>query len=315
MKPLLSIVTPAFNEAGCLTEFHRRLSAALADVEWEWIVVDDHSTDDTFAVLAQLSKADARVRGVRLARNFGSHAAIACGLAQARGDAAVVLPADLQDPPELARELLAPWRDGAQIVWAVRSGPPLDQGIADRAMSWLYHFGMRRVAGLRELPPPAADAFLIDHALIAMLKQCGETHTNVFVLVAWIGGRQASVSYEKQARFSGRSGWTLTKKIELLIDSVTAFSYAPLRAMSALGLLTALAGFIYAVVVAANALAGRPPAGWSSLMVVLLVVGGCQMLMLGILGEYIGRALREARRRPRYLVQETTSPIESKTKT
>jgi dolichol-phosphate mannosyltransferase len=305
MKPMLSIVTPAFNEAANLPEFHRRLSAALAGVEWEWIAVDDHSTDDSFAVLAQLAQSDARVRGVRLLRNFGSHAAIACGLAQARGDAAVVLAADLQDPPELVGELLACWRDGAQIVWAVRSGPPPDQGPVDRAMSWLYNFGMRRIAGLRELPPPGADGFLIDRALMSALEQCGESHTNVLVLVAWIGGRQAGVVYKKEARRSGRSGWTLKKKIELLVDSVTAFSYAPLRAMSALGLLTALAGLFYAVFVATHALAGKPPAGWSSLMVVLLLVGGCQMLMLGILGEYIGRALREARRRPRYLIQAT----------
>ena len=310
MKPLLSVVTPAYNEAASLPEFHRRLSAALAGVEWEWIAVDDHSADGTFTVLTELAKSDARVRGVRLQRNFGSHAAIACGLAQARGNAAVVLAADLQDPPELVRDLLARWRDGVQIVWAVRAGPPPDQGYADRAMSWLYNFAMRHIAGLRELPPPGADGFLIDRALIAALEQCGESHTNVLVLVAWIGGPQAEVVYAKQPRRSGRSGWTWKKKVELLVDSVTAFSYAPLRAMSALGGLTALAGFVYAAVVVANVLAGKPPAGWSSLMVVVLLVGGCQMLMLGILGEYVGRSLREARRRPRYLIQATVGSAE-----
>ena len=303
MKPLLSIVTPAFNEASNLPEFHRRLSGALAGVEWEWIAVDDHSADDTFAVLTELAQRDARVRGVRLQRNFGSHAAIACGLRQARGEAAVVLAMDLQDPPELVVEMLARWRDGAQIVWAVRSGPPPDQGLAERAMSWLYHFTMRRVAGLRELPPPGADAFLIERPLLAALEQCGESHTNVFVLLAWIGGRQAEVVFAKQARHAGRSGWTWKKKFELLVDSVTAFSYVPLRAMSVLGGLTALAGCIYAGIVVANALAGKPPAGWSSLMVVVLLVGGAQMLMLGVLGEYLGRVLREARRRPRYLIE------------
>jgi dolichol-phosphate mannosyltransferase len=305
MKPMLSIVTPAFNEAANLPEFHRRLSVALAGVEWEWIVVDDHSTDETFAVLTQLAQSDTRVRGVRLLRNFGSHAAIACGLAQARGDAAVVLAADLQDPPELVGDMLARWREGAQIVWAVRAGSAPDRGPVDRTMSWLYNFGMRHVAGLQELPPAGTDGFLIDRAILTALEQCRENHTNVMLLVAWIGGQQAEVVYEKEARRSGQSGWTLKKKIELLVDSVTAFSYVPLRAMSALGLLTALAGFVYAVFVVAHALAGKPPAGWSSLMVVVLLVGGCQMAMLGILGEYIGRSLREARHRPRYLIQAT----------
>lgn len=308
MKPLLSIVTPAFNEAANLPEFHRRLSAALTGVEWEWIAVDDHSSDDSFGVLTALAKGDARVRGVRLQRNFGSHAAIACGLAQARGDAAVVLATDLQDPPELAAQMLARWRDGVQIVWAVNSRPPPDQGLADRTMSRLYHFTMRRIAGLRELPPPGADAFLIDRTLMAALEQCGESHTNIFVLLAWIGGRQTEVVFEKQARRAGRSGWMWKKKIELLVDSVTAFSYAPLRAMTALGALTALAGCVYAGIVVANAIAGKPPAGWSSLMVAGLLVSGCQMLMLGVLGEYIGRALREARHRPRYLIQELIGP-------
>jgi dolichol-phosphate mannosyltransferase len=311
VKPLLSIVTPAFNEAANLPEFHRRVAAALTGVEWEWIVVDDHSADETFAVLTELAQRDTRVRGVRLQRNFGSHAAIACGLRQARGNAAVVLAADLQDPPELVSEMIQRWRDGVQIVWAVNSRPPPDQEFADRAMSWLYHFTMRRIAGLRELPPPGADAFLIDRTLMAALEQCGESHTNVFVLLAWIGGRQAEVAFEKQARRAGRSGWTWAKKIELLVDSVTAFSYAPLRAMSALGGATALAGCLYAGMVVANALAGRPPAGWSSLMVVVLLVGGCQMLMLGVLGEYVGRALREARRRPRYLIQTAVGGTEA----
>lgn len=308
MKPELSIITPAFNEAANLPALHRRLDAALAGVAWEWIAVDDHSDDATFAVLADLAQKDARVRGVRLARNSGSHAAIACGLALAQGGAAVVLAADLQDPPETIPALLAGWRAGAQVVWAVRAGPPPERGPADRALSRLYHFAMQRLARLPALPAEGADFFLLDRVALDALAQCGERHTSVFVLLAWLGFRQARVPYEKAARPAGRSGWTARKKIALLLDSVTAFSFAPLRALSLLGVLTALGGFGYAAVVVGNALAGHPPAGWSSLMVVVLLIGGLQMLMLGVLGEYVWRALGEARRRPRWLIEQTTPP-------
>jgi dolichol-phosphate mannosyltransferase len=304
--PLLSIVTPAFNEADNLPELHRRLSAALAEVEWEWIAVDDHSSDDTFAVLTDLARRDRRVRGVRLSHCFGSHAAILCGLGQARGKAAAVLAADLQDPPESVADLVECWRAGAQVVWAVRSGATPGSGPADRILSRLYYLAMRRVTGLREMPSAGTDFFLIDRVVIDALRKFGERHTSIFALVWWMGFRQERVTYEKQARVAGSTGWTMKKKIELLIDSVTAFSFAPLRMMSMLGVVTALTGFLYAAVVVANALAGHPPAGWSSLMVMVLVVGGLQMLMLGVLGEYVWRALSEARGRPRFLIEQTT---------
>lgn len=306
MKPELSIITPAFDEAANLPELHRRLSAALTDVTWEWIAVDDHSADSMFAVLAELAQKDARVRGVRLSRNGGSHAAIACGLSLAQGGAAVVIAADLQDPPETIPALLTRWREGAQVVWAVRAGLPPARGFADRALSRLYHFAMKRLARLPELPAEGADFFLLDRLAIDALTQCGERHTSIFALLAWIGFRQARVPYEKVARPAGHSGWTMRKKLSLLLDSVTAFSFAPLRFMSLLGVLTALGGFGYAAVVVGNAMAGHPPAGWSSLMVVVLLIGGLQMLMLGVLGEYVWRALGEARRRPRWLIEEMT---------
>lgn len=304
MKPRLSIVTPACNEAANLPELHRRIVAALegCGLAWEWIAVDDHSEDETFAVLTALARQDARVRGVRLARNSGAHAALLCGLAEALGEAAVVLAADLQDPPEIVPELLARWRGGAQVVWAAREDAP--------AFSRLYYRLLRRLGGLERMPPAGADFFLVERAVIDALQRCGERHTNVFALLLWIGFRQETVTYAKQARRAGRSGWTWRKKIRLVLDSLTAFTHAPLRLMSLLGVATALVGFFYAVVVIANALAGRPPAGWSSLMVVVLVLGGAQMTMMGVLGEYLWRALDEARRRPRFLIEARTPPGE-----
>jgi dolichol-phosphate mannosyltransferase len=280
-----------------------RLTAILdrLDPDWEWIVVDDHSTDGTFAALERLAATDPRIRGCRLARNSGSHAAIACGLASARGDAVVILSADGQEPPDILPALVEAWRADAQVVWAARSEAPA--AWTSRA----YYLIMRRVAGLTYLAPMGADCVLLDRAVVAAVGAFAEHHVNLFALVNWMGFRQTIVPCARRPRTHGRSGWTFRRKVELLVDSVTGFSYVPIRAMSYLGALTAVGGLIYAAVVVANAALGRPPEGWSSLMVAVLVLGGVQMLMIGVLGEYVWRALGEARRRPRYLIEATTT--------
>lgn len=306
----LSIVSPAYNEAGNLRPLHRRLGEALeaAGIDWEWIVVDDHSTDATFAVIEELTRLDRRVSGLRLARNGGSHLAIACGLAHARGNAAVVLAADQQDPPEILPQLVQRWRDGAQVVWAARAKRD-DASLARRAAAAGFYGILRRSTGLESLPPAGADCVLLDRAAVDTLNRCEERNVNLFALIAWLGFRQATVIYAKEERGAGRSGWTAMKQMKLLVDSVTSFSYLPLRLAAAVGLATALLGFVYAGVVVFNALAGHPVEGWSSLMVVMLLVGGVQMVILGVLGEYLWRALDEARRRPRYVVEAATPEV------
>jgi polyisoprenyl-phosphate glycosyltransferase len=305
--PVLSLVTPAFNEAGNLSELYRRIVAALAplNLAWEWIVVDDHSRDDTFAALADLARADRRVVGVRLARNGGAHAAILCGLARARGEAAIVLAADLEDPPEEIARLVDAWRAGAEIVWAARRARP-GRSLLERAGSRLFHTALRRMAGLDHLPPSGADFFLAGRRVLEALKETRERNLNVMALLAWLGFRQAAIEYDKGERAHGRSGWTWRAKMKLLVDSVTAFSYRPIRLMSWLGIALAAAGFLYAGVVVVNAIVGRPTEGWSSLMIAVLVIGGAQMLMLGVLGEYLWRTLDEARGRPRWVIEAAT---------
>lgn len=302
--PLLSIVTPAFNEAANLRLLYERLCRVCdgAGWSWEWVVVDDHSRDATFDVVRSLSAADARVSGVRLARNAGSHVALGCGLAHARGLAAVLLVADGQDPPEVLPALVTAWRAGAQVVWAARDG-----GL--ERVPWssrLFYRTLRRVAGLAQLPPQGADCVLLDRVVIDAMREFREHHVNLLALISWMGFRQASVPCARAPRQQGHSGWSLAKKLRLVVDSVTAFTFVPIRVMSALGVLTALAGFAYMLLVLANAWRGAPPTGWSSLMVAVLLVGGMQMTMLGVLGEYLWRALEEGRRRPRYLIEETT---------
>ena len=304
---VLSCITPAYREAENLPVLYERLSAVLdgLGVEWEWIIVDDHSPDATFAVITGIAARDARVRGVRFARNFGSHAAIMCGLNLCESDAVVVLAADLQDPPETIPPLFEKWRQGAQVVWAVREHREGEKA----ATVWsarVYYWLMRSLAGIKEMPSQGADFFLLDRAVIQALRRFPESNVSMLALLTWMGFRQDSITYTKQARLYGTSGWTLRKKLTLAIDSITAFTVTPIRFMSYTGFLVATAGFLYALFVIVNALTGKPAEGWTSLIVVTLVVGGIQMLMLGVLGEYLWRTLDEARRRPRYLIESTT---------
>ncbi len=282
----LSVITPAYNEERNLPVLYERLREVLdkLDVDWEWIVTDDHSSDRTFEVLSELGRRDARVRALRFSRNFGSHAGVSCGLRNAIGDCAAVLAADLQDPPEVIPQLLNAWRSGAQVVWAVR-GRREGEKATTVGMAGLFYWIMRNVIGMRELSATGADFFLIDRRVIDAYREFDERNVNLFALLAWMGFQQDTITYTKDARLHGQSGWTLKKKIKLAVDSITAFSYLPVRVMSWTGVFTAAAGFLYALFIIYNAVAGQPAEGWSSLMVAVMLIGGFQMLMLGILGE------------------------------
>jgi glycosyltransferase involved in cell wall biosynthesis len=303
-RSLLSVVTPAYNEAQNLPLLYERLCQVLdeLDIDWEWIIVDDHSPDSTFPVVADIARQDRRVRAFRFARNYGSHTGIVCGLDHAGGDCVVVLAADLQDPPEVIPELLEKWRDGAQVVWAVRAHREGEQAISV-GFSRLYYFLMRRVFGI-DVPSTGADFFVLDRRVVHTLRRFNERHVSILLLIIWLGFRQETIAYDKQPRIHGHSGWSIEKKLKLVVDSVTSFSYLPIRLMSCLGFVITVLGFLYALVVLINALSGNPPQGWMALMVAVLVIGGVQMLMLGVLGEYLWRALDEARARPRYVIEE-----------
>jgi dolichol-phosphate mannosyltransferase len=305
---MISIVTPAFNESRNLPLLYERICATMESLglDWEWIVVDDHSSDDTFAVINRLAERDRRVRGVRFARNFGAHTAVTCGLHQARGDCVAALAADLQDPPEVLPQLLEQWRAGVKVVWAAR-GAREGEKTTTLGFSRLYYWVMRSIVGIKEMPATGADFFLMDRAVVDAFSRFSESNSSILALITWMGFRQATITYDKGARVHGRSAWTLKKKLKLVVDSVTAFSYVPIRFMSYVGFTVAFAGFLYAGLVILNYLRGAPIEGWSSLIVVVLVLGGIQMVMMGVLGEYLWRALDESRRRPRYIIEAATS--------
>jgi len=299
----LSVVTPAFNEAENLPALYTRVAAAMATlgVDWEWLIVDDHSRDDTFGVIAALARQDGRVRGIRLARNSGSHVAITCALHHAAGDAAVMMAADLQDPPETIRAMLEQWRNGAHIVWAVRRERPGEQAHASFAA--VYYWMMRRVVGMTEMPERGADFFLVDRAVLTAFRGFPERNASVLALITSLGFRQASIEYDKQERVAGRSGWTLARKIKLVADSLIGYSALPIRLCSYAGV--ALAALAAAVGVAGLVFLPELSGGLLLLLGVILGLGGVQLLAIGVLGEYLWRTLDEARRRPLYVVEAT----------
>jgi dolichol-phosphate mannosyltransferase len=298
---MISIVTPAFNESTNLEALYQRLAAAMSalGVEWEWLIIDDHSRDDTFRVIQQLATADARVRGLRLARNSGSHIAIMCALHHVTGDVAALLAADLQDPPEFLAPMLERWRAGAQIVWAVRRQRPGDK--SHQGFAAVYYWVMRELVGMKEIPANGADFFLVDRVVLDAFRRSLERNTSVFALIAWFGFRQEYIEYDKQPRASGKSGWTLARKIKLVIDSVTSFSDFPLRwcLYGGLSLMTVSA------VVGLVGLVLLPSLGAGLLLVVALVLllSGLQLSALAIVGQYVYRALDEARGRPTYVIE------------
>jgi dolichol-phosphate mannosyltransferase len=306
-SPELSVVVAAFNEQDNLPVLYENLRKVLdgAGLDWELITVDDHSADETFATVARLAECDHRVRGVRLSFNAGSHVATECGLSLARGRSICQIAADLQHPPEILLELWQRWKAGTQVVWAARARREYDNKIS-LLFSRLYYVLMRRVVGFRNMPAGGADFYLIDRKVVDAVLRCGDKNTSLLALIMWTGFSQETLYYDRPPRLRGRSRWTLEKKLKLVIDSVTAFTYVPIRLMSYVGLSVALLGFIYAAVLVYTGLKGNPVVGWTSLMVVLLVIGGIQMVMMGVLGEYIWRVLDQARNRPSYVIEQAT---------
>jgi len=298
---VISILTPAFNEAANLPRLYERLTETMRRVggEWEWVIVDDHSRDETFTVIEALALRDARVRGFRLARNSGSHVAITCGLHHVDGDAAVMIAADLQDPPETMEQMIARWRLSAQVVWATRRERP--GHASHRGFAALYYWMMRRMAGMEQMPRHGADFFLLDRVVVDAFRRFPERNVSVLALITWLGFRQEFVEYDKQPRTSGQSGWTLARKIKLVIDSITSFSDFPIRICTYLGLSLILVSVLLLVFAAAL----LPQLGGGVLFLLSLIVGlgGLQLVAVGVVGEYVWRSLEESRRRPAYLIE------------
>lgn len=304
---MISIVFPAYNEQDNLAILHQRLTqvvSALNGQQFEFIFIDDCSVDRTALILKELREKDSRIKIVRFARNCGGHAAIAAGLRYAQGECAIALAADLQDPPEIIPDLIQGWQKGAKIVWAARKkreGESLSVRLFSRIYCWLINL-LTDV----KVPSLGVDVFLVDRVVIEALKQMPEKHTSIYMALAWLGFPQQTIEYIKEPRYRGRSNWSLAKKLKLMTDSLLAFSDVLVRYISIFGLLTAFAGFTYAGwIIFRYFVFGIPGQGWSSLIVAVFVLGGIQMMMLGVLGEYVWRTFDESRKRPRFVIEYT----------
>ena len=297
---LISIIIPSYNEEENLPVLFERLKHVGEALEhtFEFIFVDDGSSDRSFQFLEDIARPDSRVKVIKFSRNFGSHAACLAGLAQATGDACTFLSADLQDPPEMIETLINEWARGYEVVIGIREWGKE----SSRLFQKIYYKAVRRFA-LRNMPETGTDVFLIDRKVVDTVVSIREKNTSIFGLILWSGFKQTIVQYRKGMRQKGISKWTLGKKIKLFIDTFVSFSYIPLRLISVVGIMLAFMGFLYAFFIVFNRLFFSVPVeGWASLMVVLLVVSGTQLVFLGILGEYLWRNFDETRKRPPFII-------------
>jgi dolichol-phosphate mannosyltransferase len=303
--PLLSLIVPVHNEEANLRRLYDAVNGVLrgvAGLEWEFVFVDDGSRDRSFGIIDDLHRVDPRVLALRFPRNFGSHVAIAAGIDHCHGDAAIIMAADLQDPPELLPAFVASWRDGHDIVWGARAGR--DDGAVRGVLMRSFYRLVRRFA-IPTYPAGGTGSFcLISRPVIETFRQCKERNRLTFGLIAWSGFPQAEVPYRRPPRDVGQSSWTAGRLVKSAIDTFVGFSFAPIRAISYFGLVVSALSFLVGFYLLINKIFfGTHVEGWTSVMLAVLVIGGVQLIMIGVLGEYLWRVLEEARGRPLYILE------------
>lgn len=300
---LLSVVAPVHDERENVREFCRRVIAALGDRPMEIVVVDDGSTDGTASILEELAAGDPRVRVVELSRNFGHQTALTAGLDHARGDVVAMLDADLQDPPETIVEMLDRWRDGADVVYAVRR-----RRSGETRFKLATARGFYRIFGaLTQLgsDADAGDFRLLDRRALDALLSMRERNRYLRGMTIWIGYTQAAVPYERDARAAGATKFTLRRMVRFSLDAISSFSNAPLQLATVLGFVFSGLAFVAIPVILLLKVLGSYLPGFSTITIVVLLLGGIQLIAIGIIGEYIGRIYDEVKGRPLYLVRAT----------
>lgn len=302
--PTYSVVIPIHDEQESLHELHRRLVDVLPvlDGETEILLVDDGSTDMSYPIMLQLHARDPRFKIVHLARNFGHQLAITAGIELARGDAVIVMDGDLQHPPELLPELAARWRAGFDVVYGVMTERP--EGLLKRVTARAYYRILRRLASV-EIPAAAGDFRLADRRVIEAFRAMPERNRFVRGMFAWLGFRQVAVPYAVPERFAGSSKYTLRRMIRLATDGLVSFSTAPLRLALDLGFIVSALAFLFGIATLISKLAGAfLVPGWLTIVLVTSFIGGIQLIVVGVVGEYVGRIYDEVKARPLYLVRE-----------
>jgi polyisoprenyl-phosphate glycosyltransferase len=305
MAQRISVIVPAYNEELVINETHKRLKDALSSIaaDYEIIYVNDGSRDKTIEILKEIGAKDSHVRILNFSRNFGHQVAVTAGIQHATGDAVVLIDADLQDPPELIKEFVRKWQEGYDVVYAIRKSRAGETWFK-KITAAIYYRTLRKLIDI-EIPLDTGDFRLMSRKVVDSLNAMPERHRFIRGLVSWVGFKQIGVEYERQERFAGETKYPLKKMIKFALDGITAFSYKPLQLASWLGVYAALIGFVgILAIIALKFLTAVTVQGWSSLMVVVLFIGGVQLGILGIMGEYLGRIYDEVRGRPLYLLQE-----------
>ena len=303
-RPVFSVVIPMYNEAEIVGEMHRRLVVVMTELgaPWEAIYINDGSRDASLQIVEMLRHADSHIAVVNLSRNFGKEIATTAGLDHARGDAVIVIDADLQDPPEVIPRLVAAWRAGFDTVYAKRRLRDGD-GWVKKATAAAFYRVMRNL-GEVPLPENVGDFRLMSRRVVDAVQQMREQHRFMKGLFAWVGFPSTAVLYDRAPRAAGRTKWSLWKLWNLAIEGITGFSVGPLKLATYLGLAVALFAVVFgAQLILRTLIFGNPVAGYPSLMAVVLFLGGVQLVTLGIIGEYLGRVFNETKQRPLYLVE------------
>lgn len=304
-NPTFTIIAPNYNEAGSIDEFYRRIKDTMdaLDEPWELVWVDDGSVDDSTEKILELSRQDSHVRPVIFARNFGHQIAVTAGLDYSRGQAVVIMDSDLQDPPEVIPDLIAKWREGYEVVYAIRKEREGESWFKLMTASLFYRI-IYRITDVN-IPLDTGDFRLMDRKVVNVLNRMRERHRFLRGMSAWVGFRQVGVYYKRAARYSGETKYPIKKMVKFASDAVTSFSYFPLQVATYLGFISAgLSILAIPIVVLFRLVGSNAFFGQATTLIAVLFLGGVQLISLGILGEYIGRLYDEAKHRPLYIVRE-----------
>lgn len=312
MEPIYSIIAPIFNEQDNLRELYRRVQGVMDTTgeSWEFVLVDDGSKDESTNIILELARQDPRVRPVIFARNFGHQLAVTAGMDYSRGSAIVIIDADLQDPPEVILELIAKWKEGYEVVYATRAEREGESWFKQVTATAFYRL-INKITSV-PIPEDTGDFRLIDRKAVNVLNRMREHHRFIRGMSVWVGFRQTGVTYKRAARFAGSTKYPFRKMLRFASDAITGFSYFPLQLATYMGFIAAGISILAIPIVIAIRLWGssEPLLGQATTLIVVLFLGGVQLISLGILGEYIGRLYEEAKGRPLYVVNFSPDDLE-----